>query len=148
MGGFGEIYLASNNTDGAVNSDANYVIKVEPHSNGPLFAEMHCYMRLAKPEHIEAWKKEKRLKRLGMPKFFGSGSFEYNKQKYRFMVMERFGIDLQKILEKHNKKLSFKTVYQVGIQIVSGFIYFDCYTIKHFTILNLFLYMIEVSYIF
>lgn len=120
MGGFGEIYLASNDTEGPVGSDADYVIKVEPHSNGPLFAEMHCYMRLARPEHIEGWKKENRLKRLGMPKFFGSGSFEYNNQKYRFMVMERFGQDLQKILEQHSKRLSFKTVYQVGIQIVSG----------------------------
>lgn len=120
MGGFGEIYLASNDTEGPVGSGADYVIKVEPHSNGPLFAEMHCYMRLARPEHIEGWKKEKRLKRLGMPKFFGSGSFEYNNQKYRFMVMERFGQDLQKILEQHSKRLSFKTVYQVGIQIVSG----------------------------
>lgn len=121
MGGFGEIYLASNDTEGPVGSGADYVIKVEPHSNGPLFAEMHCYMRLARPEHIEAWKKEKRLKRLGMPKFFGSGSFEYKNQKYRFMVMERFGTDLQKILEQHSKRLSFKTVYQVGIQIVRNF---------------------------
>ncbi|XP_050732936.1 serine/threonine-protein kinase VRK1-like isoform X2 [Eriocheir sinensis] len=118
VGGFGEIYLASNDTEGPVASGADYVIKVEPHSNGPLFAEMHCYMRLARPEHIEGWKKEKRLKRLGMPKFFGSGSFEYNNQKYRFMVMERFGEDLQKILEQHSKRLSFKTVYQVGIQIL------------------------------
>ncbi|XP_063844035.1 serine/threonine-protein kinase VRK1-like isoform X2 [Scylla paramamosain] len=118
VGGFGEIYLASSNTEVPVDSGADYVIKVEPHSNGPLFAEMHCYMRLARPEHIEGWMKEKRLKRLGMPKFFGSGSFEYNNHKYRFMVMERFGNDLQKILEHHSKRLSFKTVYQVGIQIL------------------------------
>lgn len=119
MGGFGEIYLASNETDRPVDDSADYVIKVEPHSNGPLFAEMHCYMRVAKPEHIETWKKEKKLKRLGMPKYLGSGSFEYNGQKYRFMVMERFGMDLQKILERHSKRFSFKTVFQVGIQIVS-----------------------------
>lgn len=118
VGGFGEIYLASNETDRPVDDSADYVIKVEPHSNGPLFAEMHCYMRVAKPEHIETWKKEKKLKRLGMPKYLGSGSFEYNGQKYRFMVMERFGMDLQKILERHSKRFSFKTVFQVGIQIL------------------------------
>ncbi|XP_063605726.1 serine/threonine-protein kinase VRK1-like isoform X1 [Penaeus indicus] len=118
VGGFGEIYLASNEIDRPVDDSADYVIKVEPHSNGPLFAEMHCYMRVAKPEHIETWKKEKKLKRLGMPKYLGSGSFEYNGQKYRFMVMERFGMDLQKILERHSKRFSFKTVFQVGIQIL------------------------------
>ncbi|XP_042238964.1 serine/threonine-protein kinase VRK1-like isoform X1 [Homarus americanus] len=118
VGGFGEIYLASEDIQNPVSSLADCVIKVEPHTNGPLFAEMHCYMRVAKPDHIEAWKKEKRLKRLGMPKYLGSGSFEYNNNKYRFMVMERFGPDLQKILEQHSKRFSFKTVYQVGIQIL------------------------------
>lgn len=120
VGGFGEIYLASDNVaQKVVGNNAEYVIKVEPHTNGPLFAEMHCYMRVAKPEHIETWKKDRRLKRLGMPKYLGSGSFEYSGNKYRFMVMERFGSDLQKILEQHSKRFSFKTVYQVGIQIVS-----------------------------
>lgn len=118
VGGFGEIYLASNDVTSPVTDSANYVIKVEPHSNGPLFAELHCYMRVAKPEHIEAWKKERKLKAMGMPKFLGSGSFEFKSQKYRFMVMERFGNDLQKILEQHSKRFSFKTVYQVGIQIL------------------------------
>lgn len=119
VGGFGEIYLASDEIDRPVDNSATYVLKVEPHSNGPLFAEMHCYMRIAKPEHIEAWKAEKRLRRLGMPKYHGSGSFEHKNNKYRFMVMDRFGLDLQKILEQHSKRLSFKTVYQIGIQIVS-----------------------------
>ncbi|XP_068239405.1 serine/threonine-protein kinase VRK1-like isoform X1 [Palaemon carinicauda] len=123
VGGFGEIYLASKDTINPVGNDADYVIKVEPHTNGPLFAEMHCYMRVARPEHIEAWKKEKKLKALGMPKYLGSGSFEFKGQRYRFMVMERFGSDLQKILEQHSKRFSFKTVYQVGIQILDALEY-------------------------
>jgi len=118
VGGFGEIYLVSDELNREVDDTANYVIKVEPHSNGPLFTEMHCYMRVCRPEHIETWKKERKLKRLGCPKFLGSGSFEYKGQKYRFMVMERFGLDLQKIIERHSKRFSFKTVYQVGIQIL------------------------------
>ena len=75
-------------------------------------------MRIAKPQLIESWMKEKRLKSLGMPKFLGSGSHEYKGQKYRFMVMERFGSDLQKILDQNEKKLSHKAVYQAGIQIL------------------------------
>ncbi|KAF2365167.1 Protein kinase domain [Trinorchestia longiramus] len=118
QGGFGEIYLASDDSTRPVNDTDKFVVKVEPHSNGPLFTEMHCYMRIAKPELIDSWKKEHKLKRMGMPKYLGSGSFTFKSQKYRFMVMERFGSDLQKILEKHNKKFSFKTVYQIGLEII------------------------------
>ncbi|MCL4120803.1 UNVERIFIED_CONTAM: hypothetical protein GTU68_007906, partial [Idotea baltica] len=84
-------------------------------------------MRIAKPEVIENLKKEKKLKRLGMPKYLGSGSHIYQGQKYRFMVMERFGEDLQKIIEKHNKKFSYKTVFQVVIQIVSCYFCYFCF---------------------
>lgn len=118
QGGFGEIYLASDDPSRPVCETDKYVVKVEPHSNGPLFAEMHCYMRIAKPAHIEEWMKEKKLKRFGMPKYLGSGSFVHDDQKYRFMVIERFGSDLQKIIDQHNKKFSFKTVYQVGLEII------------------------------
>jgi len=118
QGGFGEIYLASDDPSRPVCDTDKYVVKVEPHSNGPLFAEMHCYMRIAKPALVEEWMKEKKLKRFGMPKFLGSGSFVYDDQKYRFMVIERFGSDLQKIIEQHNKKFSFKTVYQIGLEII------------------------------
>ena len=34
----------------------SYVMKVEPHSNGPLFTEMHCLLRLGLPKHREDWK--------------------------------------------------------------------------------------------
>jgi len=118
QGGFGEIYLASNNTSQPVNDKAKFVVKVEPHTNGPLFAEMHCYLRIAKPDMINEWMKAQKQKRLGMPKYLGSGSFTHNDERFRFMVIERFGSDLQKILENHNKKFSFKTVYQLGLEII------------------------------
>lgn len=51
IGGFGEIYLASNNTVRKdVESDTPFVAKIEPHSNGPLFVEINCYLRVAKPD--------------------------------------------------------------------------------------------------
>lgn len=119
VGGFGEIYLASDDIDTPTDSgNADYCIKVEPHSNGPLFTEMHCYMRVAKPDDIDAWKEDHQKPRLGMPKYMGSGSHIYADNKYRFMVMERFGSDLQKMLEKNNKRFSLKTTYQLGIQII------------------------------
>jgi hypothetical protein len=48
-GSFGEIYLASNDTARPVDvHNANYVTKIEPHSNGPLFVEIHCLLNVNK----------------------------------------------------------------------------------------------------
>lgn len=114
LGGFGEIYLASDDIKKKPGLDAKYVIKVEPHTNGPLFSEMHFYHRVGKSEQIEEWMRKKKLTFLGMPKFIGSGSHEHKGIKYRFMVMERFGEDLQKLLDKNNKVFPLKTVYTLG----------------------------------
>lgn len=47
-GGFGEIYLASDNLQGPVKSDAPFVVKIEEHNNGPLFVEINCLLRIGK----------------------------------------------------------------------------------------------------
>lgn len=48
-GSFGEIFLASDDISRAVTDrNAKYVVKIEPHSNGPLFVEIHCLMNAAK----------------------------------------------------------------------------------------------------
>ncbi|GIX77820.1 hypothetical protein CEXT_208391 [Caerostris extrusa] len=82
LGGFGEIYLASDDIKKKPGLDAKYVIKIEPHTNGPLFSEMHFYHRVGKSAHIEEWKRKKKLSFLGMPKFVGSGSHEYKNCLY------------------------------------------------------------------
>ena len=78
--------MASDIIDKPVDNTAKFVVKIEPHSNGPLFTEMHCYMRIAKPDLISDYMKSRKLKKLGMPKFLGSGSHLYNGQKFRFMI--------------------------------------------------------------
>lgn len=53
VGGFGEIYLVADvhlNRNNEVASDSPYVAKIENHSNGPLFVEINCYLRIAKQE--------------------------------------------------------------------------------------------------
>lgn len=40
--------IASNNINVPVEQDAKYVIKIEPHNNGPLFVEMNFYIRAAR----------------------------------------------------------------------------------------------------
>lgn len=48
-GSFGEIFLASDQINQPVDCNtAKYVAKIEPHSNGPLFVEIHCLLNVTK----------------------------------------------------------------------------------------------------
>ncbi|TSV68137.1 Serine/threonine-protein kinase VRK1 [Bagarius yarrelli] len=118
QGGFGLLYLANDNTSKAVGDDAPFVIKVEPSDNGPLFSELKFYMRAAKPDLIGAWVKSRKLKYLGVPKYWGSGLHEKEGKRYRFMVMDRFGTDLQKKFEESQKKFPRKLVLQLGLRLL------------------------------
>ncbi|TRZ00001.1 hypothetical protein DNTS_015859 [Danionella cerebrum] len=114
-GGFGLIYLASRNVNVPVPDDTTFVIKVEYHDNGPLFSELKFYQRAAKPETMGNWMKTKHLKFLGIPTYWGSGLTEINGIRYRFMVMDRLGTDLQKVLMENGGHLKKQTVLQLGL---------------------------------
>lgn len=118
QGGFGRLYLADENSSKVVRHDAPYVVKVEPSDNGPLFTELKFYMRAAKPDEIQKWISANKLKYLGVPKYWGSGLHEKNGSRYRFMVMDRFGKDLQKIYEENRKVFSHSTVLQLGLRLL------------------------------
>ncbi|GIY59012.1 hypothetical protein CDAR_44151 [Caerostris darwini] len=114
-GGFGTVYFASE----ANKKEFDYVVKVEYHDNGPLFAEMHCYHSIGKPAQLAEWVKKKKLSYLGLSPCYGFGSFEYDNSKYRFMIIERFDKDLQKLLEENGKKFPAKAVYLVGMSLIN-----------------------------
>nr|XP_023681138.1 serine/threonine-protein kinase VRK1 isoform X2 [Paramormyrops kingsleyae] len=118
QGGFGMLYLAGEGDGKAVGADAGYVIKVEPSENGPLFSELKFYMRAAKPDLIQGWMKAHKLKYLGVPRYWGSGLHQKGTKRYRFMVMDRFGMDLQKIFEERGKKFPRKLVLQLGLRLI------------------------------
>ncbi|EFA10442.1 serine/threonine-protein kinase VRK1 [Tribolium castaneum] len=113
-GGFGEIYAAQEAS--SKSPKYPYVVKVEPHGNGPLFVEMHFYMKNAKQADIEAFMKKHKLKTFGMPAYLGSGSHEMGASKYRFIVMEKFGADIDQ-LRRDKGALSSTSVFQMGWQI-------------------------------
>ncbi|XP_048392470.1 serine/threonine-protein kinase VRK1-like isoform X2 [Stegostoma tigrinum] len=113
-GGFGQIHLASPATEKDVGDDAVYAIKIEYQDNGPLFTELKFYQRVAKSEHIKKWMKDHQLSFLGIPAYWGSGLVDHNGKSYRFMVLDRLGIDLQKVLEASGNQLSKATVLQIG----------------------------------
>ncbi|KAM9842207.1 serine/threonine-protein kinase VRK1 isoform 2-T2 [Aulostomus maculatus] len=118
QGGFGLIYLADEISAKPVGADAPYVIKVEPSENGPLFSELKFYMRAAKPDMIQSWMKSHKLKQLGVPRYWGSGLHERGGQRYRFMVMDRLGTDLQRKFEECGRRFPRKLVLQLGLRML------------------------------
>ncbi|XP_039994147.1 serine/threonine-protein kinase VRK1 isoform X2 [Xiphias gladius] len=118
QGGFGLLYLANENSAKSVGDDAHYVIKVEPSENGPLFSELKFYMRAAKPDLIQSWMKSHKLKNLGVPRYWGSGLHERGGKRYRFMVIDRLGTDLQKKFEECGKMFPRKLVLQLSLRLL------------------------------
>ncbi|XP_032147959.1 serine/threonine-protein kinase VRK2 isoform X2 [Sapajus apella] len=114
-GGFGLIYLAFPTIK--PDKDARHVVKVEYQENGPLFSELKFYQRVAKKDCIKKWIERKQLDYLGIPLYYGSGLTEFKGRSYRFMVMERLGIDLQKISDQ-NGTFKKSTVLQLGIRML------------------------------
>ncbi|XP_051056472.1 serine/threonine-protein kinase VRK2 [Phodopus roborovskii] len=115
-GGFGLIYLAFSTNK--PNKDARHVIKVEYQENGPLFSELKFYQRAAKREYIKKWIEQRKLDYLGVPLFYGFGLTDFKGRSYRFMVMERLGIDLQQKLSDQNGTFQKSTVLQLGIRVL------------------------------
>jgi vaccinia related kinase len=54
-----------------------------------------------------------------MPVHRGSGSHTFKGEKYRFLVMDRFGTDLQKLLVESGNKFSERNAFNLAIRIVS-----------------------------
>ncbi|XP_031779043.1 serine/threonine-protein kinase VRK1 [Nasonia vitripennis] len=117
-GGFGDVYLASDDIHKPVGPNAKYVIKIEPHNNGPLFVEMNFYIRAAKKQMIENWCKEQNLRQVGIPSYEGSGSHVYQGEKYRFLVMPRYGTDVGKLFTSNGRKLSNKLINSLAVQML------------------------------
>ena len=119
VGGFGEIYLGSENIKAKVGEDAPFAIKIEPHENGPLFVEMNFYIRAMQPDDVAAFKKARKIAgTLGVPVHRGSGSHMFKGDKYRFLVMDRYGKDLQAIFQSGKKLFSDKVAFNLAIKIV------------------------------
>ena len=66
---------------------------------------------------VDTWTRERRLKYLGVPKYFGTGRHVKNGQTYRFMVMPRFSTDLQKLFVKSQTFLP-QTVMALSLRMV------------------------------
>jgi len=122
LGGFGEIYSAAL-LNGKSLSAEDYVVKVEPHSNGPLFVELHFYCRATKREDLDAFAANRKIKHLGVPDLKGHGSFVHRKKKLRFIVMPRYGTDLQTVLDQQKSSLSVESTSSIATQVIDSLEY-------------------------
>nr|XP_019958622.1 PREDICTED: serine/threonine-protein kinase VRK1 [Paralichthys olivaceus] len=64
---------------------------------------------------VQNWMKCHKLKNLGVPRYWGSGLHERGGKRYRFMVIDRLGTDLQKKFEECGKRFPRKLVLQLGL---------------------------------
>ncbi|KAK6028727.1 hypothetical protein OSTOST_05183 [Ostertagia ostertagi] len=94
-GGFGRIYTCNE-----VGSKTELVVKVEPYGNGPLFTELNVFVRIFKPDQIAQFMRERKLKRLGVPKMISGGIHQHGDDKLRFLVIPKYATSLETIREK------------------------------------------------
>uniref|UniRef100_A0A915IPL0 non-specific serine/threonine protein kinase n=1 Tax=Romanomermis culicivorax TaxID=13658 RepID=A0A915IPL0_ROMCU len=144
-GGFGRIYMAKQLEDKS--NKQNFVVKMEPADNGPLFQETSMYRLIGKSDIIQKFKLAHGMKPnnddiftgehhieqqclimfiykmgavervrylmfllpnftdlefLGIPTFHGSGTYFKDSLNYRFLIMPRFGSDVEKIRESQS----------------------------------------------
>ncbi|GAB0095558.1 uncharacterized protein DMENIID0001_109530 [Sergentomyia squamirostris] len=110
-GSFGQIYLASEDLCKPITSEnAKYVVKIEPHNNGPLFVEIHCLMNAGRCNEDQTLPP-------GMPKYIASGSHVFRKQRYRFLILERYIYNMHSILKEHHT-LDQKNIVVIACQIL------------------------------
>jgi len=128
VGGFGEIYSAveilnSPSPEVAPADKCQYVVKVEPFLNGPLFVEVNFYLRTCKREAVAEYKHSSGLAHLGVPHIEGSGSFRHRDKRFRFMVIPRYGTDLQTLLDDSKLTLSPESASQIACQVIDSYQY-------------------------
>ncbi|UYV62307.1 VRK1 [Cordylochernes scorpioides] len=117
VGGFGDIYLASDEIKKPVDRNSSYVVKAEFHTNGTLYTERHCYSRIGKIENIKEWMKCKSKRWLGVPTLIATGKHVFKGTMYRFIIIERFKDSLENLLKRQGS-LHISTVFSIGIKLL------------------------------
>lgn len=129
QGGFGVLYLArsgvvpppAENGNQGDSAPSTYVVKIEPHENGPLFCEMNFYLRAARANQLEDWKQQRELTFVGVPRLWSHGSHRRDELDYRFLVLPRLGTDLQRVWrEQAHGKFSVAGACQAAAQCVDA----------------------------
>jgi len=67
---------------------------------------------------VRDWMSSHKIKSLGVPRFIATGQHEHDGAQSRFLVMERFGSDLQKLFDQAGKRFPASTVFLLGLKLV------------------------------
>ena len=83
--------------------------------------EIAFYLKACGKSQIAAFKESRNLLHLGVPSPEASGSYFLNGKRFRFLVMPRYGMDLQSIIDSGSgKTFSLKTSCSMALQVVGG----------------------------
>lgn len=115
-GGFADVYTVQKPN---ASTKGEYVAKIEPKDNGPLFTEVNFFIKCLKPDMIKEWNKKSSF--LGIPEYHGSGTYNLNGFEHRFLVTNRFGRDITTKLHKPNKEISLPHLSMFLQQIIDAF---------------------------
>lgn len=85
-------------------------------TNVPQFSFIEIWLYIA----VNEWVARRHLKALGMPHFLGTGSHYYDNEHYRFLVLPRFGLDIEKVFIRHGRKFHVKTAFTLASYVVSN----------------------------
>ncbi|QGM48921.1 MPPV-297 putative serine/threonine protein kinase [Magpiepox virus 2] len=100
-GGFGLVYDVYPEND---NTNMRYIAKLEHKDSGGLFCEINFYIRVMRNNYfVDEWKKNNLISHLGIPKYHGSGISMYNGKEYRFLIIEKLGSDIHRLLIDRKK---------------------------------------------
>jgi len=126
-GGFARIY------DGQqVDTKESVAIKMEPLANGPLFTEMHVFMKVLKQEMLDAWKKRQGLRFLGLPCIISFGKFDYEGRELRYMIMPKYNGSLESVRQKAvSGKLPLRDVLSVARTVLNAYDYLQSQSYVH-----------------
>lgn len=112
-GGFGRIYEAQCKETSEI-----AVIKMEHLDSGPLFCEQNFAVRCLKKELMNTWAKQRGLKHLPVPEFYSFGTTDDG--KFRFLVMQRLGRNLEEILTAFDWHLPEVLTFQLAIEMINA----------------------------
>ena len=89
--------------------------------------------RAAQPDAVATFAKACRVPGgvLGMPVYRGSGSHTFNGERYRFLVMDRFGKDLQGSFESGMNPFSCQVAFTLAVQVIHVLEYIHSHGYAH-----------------
>lgn len=135
-GGFGDVYVTDTSRSKLSTSKSQYVVKVEPKDNGPLFVESKFFKMVAGEKQINEFKRQNKLDHVGVPVYYDSGVFDYKTSALRYLVIQRLGSGLDSEMRKlHGSgtrdRLPAPLLFELAVQLIDALHYIHSHGYTH-----------------